>query len=236
MKIVAIVGIRGSGKTTVVEALLQEWQRRGLRAGTVKTVFCPTFHMDKPGTNTDRHTRAGAWAVTVQAEAETAVLYPRPLLPSQILAPYRDCDWVLWEGNYDLPAARIVAACGEQDAMERLNDRTVAVSGLIANDRTEFSGLPALHPQRDIARLADLLAERVADTEDLTGMDAALRGPDGQLSRAFCAQGCRGHAAPKPGVRVTVDGQTLLLSAEQEKQVRAWLAEAANAPRRKDDP
>ncbi|MBR1607834.1 MAG: molybdopterin-guanine dinucleotide biosynthesis protein MobB [Clostridia bacterium] len=226
MKIITVVGIRGAGKTTVVESLLRALTDRGLRVGTVKTVFCPTFHMDKPGSNTYRHTAAGAALVTAKAETETTVLYPYPLRPSEILAHYRDCDWVLCEGDYDLPVARVVAAHGPEDARERINDRTVAVSGLIANDQTALDGLPVLHPQQDIDQLVALLMEKAPDIQELSALDEALNGPDAALSRDFCARGCRGHGARKPGVLAVVDGIALKLSPEREALLRAWAQEA----------
>lgn len=226
MKIVTVVGIRGSGKTTVVEALTRELTACGLRVGTVKSVFCPTFHMDKAGSNTYRHTQAGAAVVTARAATETSVLYPRPLRPSEILAHYTACDWVLCEGDYELPALRIVAAHAEQDARERVNELTVAVSGLLSNNCGQLDGLPVLHPQRDIAALADLLLERAPEVESLSDMDRSLNGEDIRLSQAYCAMGCRGHA-PKPvpapiGVRAIVDGKALTLTPEQENLLRSW--------------
>ena len=226
MRIITVVGICGAGKTTVVECLLRALADRGLRAGTVKTVFCPTFHMDKPGSNTYRHTAAGAALVTAKAETETTVLYPYPLRPSEILAHYRDCDWVLCEGDYDLPAARVVAAHGPEDARERINDRTVAVSGLITNDQDALDGLPVLHPERDIDQLVALLMEKAPDIQDLSALDEALNGPDAALSRDFCARGCRGHAGRKNGVQVLIDGKALKLTAEQEALLRSWAQEA----------
>ena len=226
MRIITVVGIRGAGKTTVVECLLRALGDCGLRAGTVKTVFCPTFHMDKPGSNTYRHTAAGAALVTAKAETETTVLYPYPLRPSEILAHYRDCDWVLCEGDYDLPAARVVAAHGPEDARERINDRTVAVSGLIANDQDALDGLPVLHPERDIDQLVALLMEKAPDIQDLSALDEALNGPDAALSRDFCARGCRGHAGRKNGIQVLIDGKALKLTAEQEALLRSWAQEA----------
>lgn len=226
MRIITVVGIRGAGKTTVVECLLRALADRGLRAGTVKTVFCPTFHMDKPGSNTYRHTAAGAALVTAKAETETTVLYPYPLRPSEILAHYRDCDWVLCEGDYDLPVARVVAAHGPEDARERINDRTVAVSGLIANDQDALNGLPVLHPERDIDQLVALLMEKAPDIQDLSALDEALNGPDAVLSRDFCVRGCRGHAGRKNGIQVLIDGKALKLTAEQEALLRSWAQEA----------
>ena len=52
MIICAIVGVRKSGKTTTVTGLVRELKARGHRVGTVKSVFCPEFSIDTPGSNT----------------------------------------------------------------------------------------------------------------------------------------------------------------------------------------
>ena len=204
MRIVTVVGIRASGKTSLIEALVGELSARGKKVGTVKTVFCPTFHMDKPGSNTYRHTRAGAGLVTVRAEGETTFLYPRRLSPSEVYENYRGFDWVLAEGDYQLPAARIVTAHREEDARERLNPLTLALSGRLADARRELEGLKVYHYEKDIVSLCDLLEEKVEDTGDLEKLDKSLNGEDLKLSRAFCAVGCRGHRDKKEGVMVTV--------------------------------
>ncbi|MBQ7184499.1 MAG: molybdopterin-guanine dinucleotide biosynthesis protein MobB [Clostridia bacterium] len=230
MKIITVVGIRGSGKTTVTEALEKEMTARGLTVGTVKTIFCPTFHMDKPGSNTYRHTRAGAAVVTARAETETSVLYPRKLKPSEILRHYAGCGAVIFEGDYELPAARIVTAHGEEDALERLNERTVAVSGLISNSLDRLENLTVLHPERDISALTDLVLEKAEDVKDPETLDAGLDGEDLKLSRAFCAAGCKGHGKMRTetGVRLTVDGHPVRLDGETEKELRQWLAQRMN--------
>ena len=225
MRIVTVVGVRGSGKTTVVEALVKEWTARGLKVGTVKTVFCPGFRMDRAGSNTYRHTRAGASVVTARAEGETTVLYPRRLKMSEVLAHYSDCDAVVVEGDYELPVTRIVTAHTQQDARERINPLTAAVSGRIAEQEREVCGLPVLHSAADIRALADLLWKAAPDTEDLAALDEGLNGPDLELSRAFCATGCRGHAGKREDVSVTVDGTLLDLTPEQIGEVRRWARE-----------
>ena len=86
MKVICVVGIRKSGKTTIVEELTKELVRRGRRVGTVKTVFCPSFGIDDPKSNTARHARAGAVTVTARARHETTVIYKHALTRSQILS------------------------------------------------------------------------------------------------------------------------------------------------------
>ena len=226
MKIITIVGIRGAGKTTVLECLVRELRRRGRSVGTAKSVFCPAFHMDKPGSNTDRHAKAGAQIIAARGEMETTLIYPRKLKPSEWLKPFSGLDWVLCEGDYELPVNRIVAAHGEADALYRINDRTLALSGLIANESQTLSGRPVLHPEKDIQALCDLAERETPEITDLHRLDTALTGDDIALSRAFCAQGCKGHAHKKNGVQVMVNGEKLMLTPEQEAMILSWHAQA----------
>ena len=222
MKIVSVVGVRGSGKTTLTEALIAEFKARGLIVGTAKTVYCPAFHMDRPGSNTDRHMKAGSAVVSARAERETVVQFPRKLAASEIARISDGCDLLLCEGDYELPAVRIVCGKTPEDARERLNDRTVAVSGVLANTLETFEGLQVLHPQRDIVTLADLLLERTPDQKDFSALDDGTRGRDFLASQRFCAEACRGHHRERTGTEVYVDGVRLPLTAEQEAVLRKW--------------
>ena len=60
MKVITLVGVRKSGKTTTVTGLIREMKKRGYRVGTVKSVFCPEFSMDTKDSNTWKHREAGA--------------------------------------------------------------------------------------------------------------------------------------------------------------------------------
>jgi molybdopterin-guanine dinucleotide biosynthesis protein MobB len=54
-KLVAVVGGKHSGKTTVIERLIAELKRRGYHVGAIKEmVRIPT--LDTPQTETDRYT------------------------------------------------------------------------------------------------------------------------------------------------------------------------------------
>lgn len=194
MKVITIVGVRESGKTTIVEQLTRELIRRGYRVGTIKSIFCPGFHMDSDRKNTGRHRKAGAGIVTARAGGETAILFSEPLKTSDLLRHYEGYDWVLCEGDYEIPAPRIVAGKEEQDTLERLNPLTLAVSGVIAGrELTAFRGIPVIHPVEDAESLVNLLETRVSDVEDLTSLDMPLKGEDIALSRDWCRTGCRGH-------------------------------------------
>lgn len=61
--IISVVGTSNSGKTTLLEKLIPEFTRRGLKVGTVKH-HKNTFEMDRRGKDSWRHKQAGA-AVTI---------------------------------------------------------------------------------------------------------------------------------------------------------------------------
>ncbi|MBQ8162597.1 MAG: molybdopterin-guanine dinucleotide biosynthesis protein B [Clostridia bacterium] len=240
MKVLTVVGIRRSGKTTVCEQLIRALTARGFRVGTVKTVFCPVFEIDQPGTNTDRHRKAGAVMVAARAQRETVLMMQEACPPSRLLGNYSGCDWVICEGDYQLPVPRLVCAKQNQDAAERTNDLTVAVTGVISNDlptpvALDLSGrsVPALHPERDLEALLDLLESSVQDVRDLRALDTPLNGPDVTLSMGMCHTICEkeGHhrKAPAPKdtdwpLRVSLRGQQVQLTESQEKAILAILS------------
>jgi len=71
--LVAIVGKSDSGKTTLVERLLPELRRLGVRAGTVKH-DAHSFEIDHPGKDSYRHGAAGAAAYVVSSPKRVAYI------------------------------------------------------------------------------------------------------------------------------------------------------------------
>ena len=68
--VLGVVGRPNSGKTTLIEQLIPELIRRGLRVGTVKRVA--RFDIDVPGKDSWRHGQAGADAYTVASASKLA--------------------------------------------------------------------------------------------------------------------------------------------------------------------
>lgn len=223
MKLLTIVGIRKSGKTSTVTALIEEIRRRGKTVGTCKTVFCPTFTMDQPKSNTARHTRAGANLVCARARHETALLYPQALPLSRLLESYAGLDYVLLEGDYLSPVPRLVAAHTPEDALPRTNVLTLAFVGRISATGAELP-LPKFDALTDPAALLDFLDTRVPDIQPSPDLDAPLPPVPGVTDDGFCQCGCHHHLKKQAGagVQVTVDGTPLTLTPEQQALVRAW--------------
>lgn len=96
-----VVGWKNSGKTTLVEALVQELTARGYTVSTIKHAH-HDFDIDSPGKDSYRHRAAGAREVLVASSRRWALIHEEatqrdPQL-SDLLAHLGPCDLVLVEG------------------------------------------------------------------------------------------------------------------------------------------
>ncbi|HSO20192.1 MAG TPA: molybdopterin-guanine dinucleotide biosynthesis protein B [Desulfosarcina sp.] len=76
--IITIVGFSDAGKTTVIEKLLPELKRRGLKVGTIKHAH-HGFAIDREGKDSWRHQQAGADIAAVAGPEKTAMIINTPL-------------------------------------------------------------------------------------------------------------------------------------------------------------
>jgi len=231
MKIITIVGIRKSGKTSTVTALIEAIRRRGKKVGTCKTVFCPTFSMDKSTSNTARHRRAGSELVCARARFETTFLYPEALPLSKILDAYKDCDYVLLEGDYFAPVPRIVCAHLEEDALMRMNSRTLAFSGRISENPEIDLPLPRFNALENADALLDYIDQKIPDIMPCSLLDQQLPPVSGVTDDGFCQCGCHHHEKKqeKETLQILFEGKEIQLTAEQRAMVLSWAQEAADA-------
>jgi len=231
MKIITIVGIRKSGKTSTVTALIEAIRRRGKKVGTCKTVFCPTFTIDKPTSNTMRHRRAGSELVCSRARGETAFLYPEALPLSKILDAYKGCDYVLLEGDYYAPVPRIVCAHLEEDAILRMNTRTLAFAGRISEKPEIELPLPRFNALTDADSLLDYIDAKIPDIYPCSLLDQQLPPVSGVTDDGFCQCGCHHHEKKKEkeSLQVLFEGKELTLTAQQRATILAWAKESKDA-------
>ena len=162
MKLFSVIGVTQSGKTTTIEALISELTRRGYSVGSVKEIHFEDFAIDTPGSNTDRHRRAGALQVAARGFHETDLLYQRMLAMDEILLHF-DYDFVALEGVTDIPVPTIIAAHTVDEVRERRTEQTFAVSGRLSDSCAEADGLPALSALTQISELTDLVEKYAAE-------------------------------------------------------------------------
>lgn len=99
MKVLAVIGHQGAGKTALICQLIPVLRARGYRVGTVKHVG-PEVEPDTPGKDTFRHREAGAERVLLYSEHRGALFWDHQGDPVEAyLSRYMsDLDLVLLEG------------------------------------------------------------------------------------------------------------------------------------------
>ncbi len=175
--VLAFVGRKNSGKTTLLEKLIAELTHRKIDVATCKHHGHPDFEIDIPGKDSYRHRAAGASAVVVMSDIRLGFVEElrKPKTCADALKLLPNHDIVLVEGFRDegLPYVEIMRAANERDrsfaqefcqllqnaktskVTNRSSFPTATVSDIPeVQDACKVAGLPCFLPN-DITNLAD---------------------------------------------------------------------------------
>jgi molybdopterin-guanine dinucleotide biosynthesis protein MobB len=110
VRVAAIVGHQGSGKTTLIERLIAAARERGLAVSTIKHTHHHDIELDTPGKDSYRHRVAGAAEVIVASDTGWARIAASaaPAELKFLLGQLRPVDLVLVEGFKQLEWLRRV--------------------------------------------------------------------------------------------------------------------------------
>lgn len=172
-QVISVVGLKKSGKTSVVEAIVRGLTSRGFTAGTVKSMHHSVLTLDVKGKDTFRHRSAGGDFVLALSKGETALIWDTPerLTLEDILARIpKPVDFLVCEGLEDAGAdgdILVVMAVWDEAGIAATRDvrtitgRLVAYSGRYANLAAEHDGKPVFNVLSDegAGGLVDLLLE-----------------------------------------------------------------------------
>jgi molybdopterin-guanine dinucleotide biosynthesis protein B len=164
MKVVGFCGWSGSGKTTLVEQLVARLGGPGRRVSVVKHAH-HDFDIDRPGKDSWRHRRAGAFEVVVASNRRLAKIreYEALAVPTvhQLVAELVPCDWVLVEGfkHADIPKIEVWRADNPKPAQYPHDPYVVAIATDSPDRLPAPTGLPLLDLNAPDTIAAFLLAD-----------------------------------------------------------------------------
>jgi molybdopterin-guanine dinucleotide biosynthesis adapter protein len=199
--IVSIVGKSDSGKTTLIEKLVPELNRRGYRVATVKHDV-HGFEVDREGKDSWRHKKAGAHTVVISSPMKVAVIRDadHDAELSEIRARYiRDVDLILSEGfkRNNQPKIEVSRKEKHRDLLCTKEDNLLA----IASNQPFEIGVPCLD-LNDASGLVDLIEEKILKARGGPKVFLRVNGAEIPLSpfvRESLAATVRGMVSPLKG-------------------------------------
>ncbi len=153
-RVIGVTGWKNAGKTTLVERLVAELVRRGLRVNTVKHAH-HDVDVDQPGRDSYRHRIAGATEVAVVGGHRYAIMREQeePTL-AEVLARLSPADLVLIEGYKREPHRKIEVRAGGARPPMAPDDPTIVA---IACDEPPSDDRLPWFRRDDIAGMADFI-------------------------------------------------------------------------------
>ncbi|MFO7659707.1 MAG: molybdopterin-guanine dinucleotide biosynthesis protein B [Candidatus Cloacimonadaceae bacterium] len=162
MKAFAVIGYHHSGKTTVVTSLVKALTEKGYKVATIKDIHNEDYRVDTEGKNTWQHIQAGAVMTFARGLHDSALIFPQPLSLKEMTALIQ-CDYLIIEGMKSAPVPKILCAESAEQLEELYDDTVFAVSGKLANGKTEWQEPPLLDVATDLDKLTDLVEKKVFD-------------------------------------------------------------------------
>jgi molybdopterin-guanine dinucleotide biosynthesis protein B len=162
--IVAVVGKSNSGKTTLIEKLIPELNKRGYRVATVKH-HNHALEIDTPGKDSWRHKQAGAQTAFISTPGALGMVHSvnGDMGPEEIRNRFiDDADLVLAEGFKLLrvPKIEVFRSCAHAAPVSTGDENLLA----LASDTELDIGAPCCGLD-DIERLVDIIEQQVIATE-----------------------------------------------------------------------
>ena len=156
----------GTGKTAVMERVIRELTRKGLRVGVIKHDG-HDFEIDHPGKDSFRHAQAGAQTVVIASLQKTAVIEQAGSTLEQCLQRVRNVDIILVEGfkHADIPR---IGLCRKETGKGFTDDLNSFIA--VVTDDAEVQTTVPRFSFDDAAGIADFILRetQTMQTEDFT--------------------------------------------------------------------
>ncbi|MFW9888095.1 MAG: molybdopterin-guanine dinucleotide biosynthesis protein B [Candidatus Thorarchaeota archaeon] len=163
MRVFSIAGYSGTGKTTLVEALIRELNRRGYSIATIKSTNENVT--DVRGTDTERHRLAGARITMLVGPDSVMIRSERPSSLKEYLSSFQS-DLLIIEGMKEKTIPKIWCI-GKDVSPKALPDGVLAVFTLDAPSADEEGHMISRYTREHIAELADLIETASVDLDEV---------------------------------------------------------------------
>jgi molybdopterin-guanine dinucleotide biosynthesis protein MobB len=173
VKVVAIRGLSGSGKTETAVALIRELRRRGYSVAAAKDTHREGFSIDAPGKDSWRLGEASGVAAVLRAPGETSLIFRRRLSVAEIAARL-DADYLVLEGFREVACPNIVCAMDAGELPQRVNDHTIAISGRAAGSSGSYLDIPVVSAMDHPAALADIVEAKASPVTPDAGVEGEV--------------------------------------------------------------
>ena len=151
--VIAVSGVKNSGKTTLIEAMLPLVAEAGLRVAVIKhDGHC--FDPDPPGTDTGRFMAAGAAGTAIFDGEKFKVVKKQPVMEDVLIAQFPEADLILLEGFKYTPWPKLEVVRGEISQAPVSDPATLLA--LVTDLELSLPGIPTL-PLGDAAKAAGVL-------------------------------------------------------------------------------
>ena len=159
--VLAVSGVKNSGKTALIEAMLPHLTAAGLRAAVIKhDGHC--FLPEPPDTDTGRFLAAGAWGTAIFDGEKYKVVRREVVDEAALIAQFPEADLILLEGfKYSAWPKLEVVRAGNSEAPVA-NPATLLA--LVTDLPLEVPGVPTL-PLGDAEGAAALLIRYVKEAK-----------------------------------------------------------------------
>ncbi len=159
-KIFGVTGWKNSGKTTLMERLLEEFTARGFSVSAIKHAH-HSFDIDHPGRDSYKFREAGARQVALVSPKRWALMHElrdedKPDF-DEILSHIGPCDLVLVEGYKGSPHPKIEARSNRSLTQEPLSGDDPQIVAIASEVETDTGALPG-YDVNDIGAIADFIA------------------------------------------------------------------------------
>jgi len=182
--IILIVGKSNSGKTTLIEKLVPELKRRGLKVGTIKHDV-HGFELDQEGKDTWRHAQAGVDTVVISSPQKAACIKKVDVeltLDELICQFFPDVDIVLTEGYKRQNKPKIEIYRAELGEGPLCTDDKTLIS-VVSDTQTQLN-VPHFGTQ-DVEQLADFIIKRFRSIGSKDAVQLFVNGKQIPLSKRF---------------------------------------------------